>query len=129
MEIALGLAAGHVRASETTRPRFGFVRHPIDRLASAFDYGRQSGKIAAQDLPAFLSSGHFLALPQVHWLDAEMDFIGRFERVDEDWARIDGARLPKHNTSQRVTKMTDRMIDLAARHYAADFAAFGYTVN
>jgi hypothetical protein len=85
--------------------------------------------------------------PQVHWLRAGpkatgllVDFVGRVERIDEDLAhildvidplkgRLAPVKAPHLNRSPGAGAAAfgnPKVIEKIARHYAEDFAAFGY---
>lgn len=90
----------------------------------------------------YASRGISQANPQTAWLrepidDGEAwlpDFIGRFERLEEDWEVVCdrlgiGAHLPHLNTTDHGhyrTYYDPRTRDLVARKYAEEIALFGY---
>lgn len=110
--------------------KFTFVRHPLDRLVSAYFYLMQGGK-NSRDLqwaeehikeysdlndlverwmtPTTIHKGiHFT--PQVDFLkvnnEINMDFIGKYETLEEDFLKISKALgstkpLPRTNSSIR----------------------------
>ena len=137
MEQALGLPNQHETARYIERPRFAFVRHPFDRLVSAWTYAAKKGTLAqepitAEGLRKFFDSGHIVVLPMSFYLDAEVDFLGRFERMDEDWKHISDVPLPHVNKGERgpwQQHLNEEMQDMAARYYAEDFARFGYELR
>ncbi len=133
MEAALGLPNQHETARYVPRPRFAFVRHPYDRLVSAWAYAAKTGTLAepmsADGLRRFFASGHIAALPMSFYLDDEVDFLGRFERLHEDWKAISDIPLPHLNQGERgpwQQHLDPEMRELARRYYAEDFARFGY---
>lgn len=143
--------------------KFTFVRNPWDRLASAYFFLREGGineqdkHQAAQsvdrfaDFTAFVEGfisqedfGKFLHLkPQYSFVCAspesapEVDFIGRYEQVRDDFATISGElgldlELPHRNAGASRprdyrTLYTDRTAEIVAQAYARDIALFGYT--
>ena len=135
MEAALGLPNQHETARYVPRPRFAFVRHPLDRLVSAWTYaakvGTLSGTMTAAGLEQFLATGHVAVLPMDFYLDDEVDFLGRFERIDEDWKHISDTPLPKLNVGERGPwrqHMDEDMVKIAVDYYRRDFERFGYEV-
>ena len=76
-------------------------------------------------------------LPQTHFIPdaAELDFVGRFETLADDWRKVSRKlmveiELPRINESQRfqdrMAYHTPFVCEFAARYYRADYAAFGY---
>lgn len=134
MEAALGLPNQHETARHIPRPRFAFVRHPYDRLVSAWHYAAKKGTLAkgamtAPGLRKFLDTGHIVVLPMAFYLDDEVDFLGRYERLHEDWRHISDVPLPHLNKGDRgpwQSHLDDEMRDMARRYYAEDFRRFGY---
>jgi hypothetical protein len=138
--------------------KFAFVRNPWDRLVSAFHYLNAGGanpqdlqfreqylsayggdfRSFVQDLPQFLKAKHFM--PQSRLVCDEdgrvlLDFVGRFEALDEGVALIAertglrGAAVP-HTNASRHGRYTD-YYDAATRQrvaevYARDIRVFGY---
>lgn len=145
--------------------KFAFVRNPWDRLLSAHAYltegegansrdrrfarqilapkGDFQGFVHALENPAYarqvMAYDHFR--PQGDWIclpgqsSHAMDFLGRFERFEDDMAVVrnklgrparaaERVRLSKHGDWQAA--YTPRMRDIAARLYAADIALLGY---
>ena len=127
---------------------FTFVRNPYDRLVSAYYY-RQRGvaKIPVGNyIPHFrqwLMDDRIRAdmvvdevfRPMVHYLDAPVDFIGRFENLQEDFDKVcemievEPKRLVMDNIGTHPTwrelldkKMRERVYHL----YRQDFETFGY---
>ncbi len=136
---ALGIERGHYRASELQRPRFAFVRHPLDRLVSQFVFGTQNPakkmeqyRMGATTLREFLLlPDNLLTAPQVYWIDAEVDFLGRFERLTEDFARISHRPLGHERKSIRgpwQDYFDPETLDMAVKRYRCDFDAFGYEI-
>lgn len=132
--------------------KFGFVRNPWDRLVSEYFYLKERKVIdfpfehfaseaflTRQDLPGFIVD-HLR--PQSDYVFDQsgenlLDFVGRFERIAEDWAQV--ARrlglpkesLPHHNRKQSSGRGYQDMYDVqtqasVARYYARDIEAFGY---
>ena len=140
---------------------FGFVREPVDRLTSAFRYlstgGRQhrSDLAVAQQLqpigsleefvldhlgqPGYETIAHFR--PQADFLCDDdgtvmVDFVGRFERLAQDFAAVADRigvqrsleqRLnvgPKRNAAVELSETARRRIH---SYYEADFELFNYS--
>ena len=136
MEAALGLPNQHDTAKYVPRPRFAFVRHPLDRLVSAWVYAAKKGTLAkgamtAEGLRKFLASEHMVILPMGFYLDDDVDFLGRFERLHEDWKVISDIPLPHLNVGERgpwQQHFDAEMLKIAVDYYRADFDRFGYEV-
>ena len=143
--------------------KFTFVRNPWDRAVSAFTYLQQGGSAASEEDQAWSTfvSGfdsfddfarewlspdnarrYALFTPQVEFLKdrfgrVDMDFIGRFENLAEDFATVAArlevnASLPHINASreqgyQAYYSEASRMRVAAA--YAEDIEQFGYTFD
>lgn len=125
----------HVRASEVPAPRFAFVRHPCDRLVSTWEFMRQQNSeklnsyVRGRTFREFIEIDHLFLHPQCWWLDAEMAFIGRFEQLDEDFAKVSDAHLPHLNATERKPwpeYFDDDSLAFARKRYAEDFERFGY---
>lgn len=145
---------------------FTFVRNPWDRLHSAYRFLKAGGwpgtgdavfHAVIADCPSFehfvhdwleradiQAIEHFV--PSLELLldrDGEFfpfDFVGRYERLAEDFAELADlfgvARdLPHLNTMSQPDALgyarvyTPRMVDAVARHYAGSIAALGYTFD
>lgn len=156
------LGMGHMTLSEyrsAFRPgvfasmfKFAFVRNPFDRIHSAYHFIRKGG-MSAEDAafndrvmrryPTFErfvldgldeARGYWHFLPQTHFLGDGLDFIGRFERIEEDFelakARIKtSVTLPHMNRTEKGdyrTAYTPEMIDRIRERYADDLSSFGY---
>lgn len=144
------------RARASRRFKFAFVRHPLDRTISLFHYRTRKRETGHLPLPerreAFQSwawsmivetgAAHKMVMPQLHWLlDEEgcigVDFIGRFERLEEDFEQVRrriGKAKPLPRLKSRTargardidwwygTELRSKLTDI----YAVDFEAFGY---
>jgi hypothetical protein len=139
--------------------KFAFVRNPWDRLVSTYAFLRDGGmnemdrQWAREHLAPYADFDDFvrrgLALeavrswvhfrPQTDFIcDADgkilMDFVGRYERLDEDFAVVAktlhrNVALPVTNVSRRsgyVDYYTAETRDLVGRLYGSDVAAFDY---
>lgn len=133
--------------------KFTIVRNPFDRLVSQFAYTiRARPDLRAllgleSDAPFSLYLGRIGERPHVQWErqcsfldDADgrclIDFVGRFERLDADFAEIlrrlglPAASLPHANAGRRgpyrdYYSAADRR--RVERLYGDDLARFGYT--
>lgn len=146
--------------------KFSFVRNPWDRLLSAFSYlvqgkntnarDQQFAKAYLQDHNTFqdfvlklqdtryrrevMAYDHFRT--QSHWIcmpgkpDHGLDFLGRFETFDQDWATVKSkigltdAEPPQHHRKSDHpdyrTSYTDAGKEIVARIYAEDIALSDY---
>lgn len=129
----------------------GFVRHPAERLHSIYHAAtqhatewRQAAEAGSFERFVHTLPDHFRQMPhtrpQVHFLRYRgrivADFVGRFERIREDYARLrDLLGLPPHelqhlNKSQHGPwreAFTPKMRRIAERIYSHDFRTFQYT--
>lgn len=152
----------HIPASEFSRmvPRevwegsfkFAFVRNPWDRLvswhcmcvqnppANSFTQAVQARHV---DFADFLRDTEDPLLErtrrnQIDFLTDEsgqslVDFVGRYERLEEDFARLGLAgapALPRLNSTRRRDYRlyyTDELREIVAERFARDCAHFGYS--
>lgn len=120
-----------------------FVREPLDRMVSLYHWmkslpsnrGESISDMPFTDFVHFIYDTklppvgkyhvkrHHIANPQTEWIvDAEPDFIGRFERLQEDYEKlcsivgIESQKLPHEKKSERercenyYTKETKEMV-------------------
>jgi hypothetical protein len=141
--------------------KFTFVRNPFDRLYSAYTFLKKGGlneldrEWAQQNLASFPDFESFVHgwvspeniqtwthfKPQHHWIcdasfNLKVDFVGRFERMDEDVAVVQArlgmpvARLPKINVTIRPRTKEDpytaEMRAIVGEVYRNDFELFSY---
>lgn len=129
--------------------RFGFVRNPWDRVVSLYERNeaQQFKKtMSFQELVDWIqysSSTCLHASPHRYQLDWFVDpngtiladFIGRFERLEKDWAFVAEkigvkAPLPHLKTNPRSRHYTeyynDRTSQLIADKFRVDIEHFGY---
>ena len=135
--------------------KFAFCRNPYDRAVSLYYYLRSRDRIDRDH--TFLSfcrqlrdegpdaiglynwKGTSQCNPQVAWLEGvELDFIGRFESIDEDFNRVlaelgsPSCKLPTKNKIDRKNYRDyycDESRSIIADLYRNDFAAFGYATD
>ena len=135
---------------------FAFVRNPYDKVVSHFHYRVRTGRIEGTgesdfanwveraygpdpDLSIRIPEKMFL--PQMEWLAGEdghraVDFIGRFETLDADFATVAdrlgfrGRTLPVLNVTANRRPTRDyfdrRSAAIVTTHFARDFENFGY---
>jgi hypothetical protein len=145
VSLALGLRLGrhHVRASICKGFTVAFVRNPFTRLESAFHFMRDP-KWNQGAIPQEISFEEFvlsrgwerysLFEPMTYYIDAPIGFIGRFEYLSDDFARlcsILGFKRPialpeMHRRHARPEHWSQRMVTQVAAAYAEDFERFGY---
>ena len=131
--------------------KFAFVRNPWDRLVSWYvyilrqpDHHRHARVRRAGSFDAFVRSE--LARPRRSqwWMlerrDGELgvDFVGRFERLEQDMAAVCGhigipyQPLPRANVSEREPYQgyyTPELAMLVRECWAREIEAFGYTFD
>jgi len=137
IEAALGIPNCHETAAYIAAPRFTFVRHPLDRLVSAWVYARKKNNLVRSDMNAtamreLFATKHLVCLPQVFWFDAEIEFVGRFENLAEDFAKVSDKPLPHLNKGDRgpwQQYYDAETLSIAKDFYRADFDRFGYSLE
>ena len=121
--------------------KFSFVRNPWDRLVSMYFYRRDVRKVIPCEMSfkGFVRWLHFDCNPftQIKWFQKrlqEMDFVGRFENLYEDYEvvreRFGLEELPCHEgtTHDHYTTYYDReMCQLVTGYYKEDIDEFGYS--
>lgn len=139
------------------RFKFTFVRNPWDKVASHYHYRITTNRTGLRTNPIPFPEWVRLAyeeqdpryfdnprmfMPQLDWITDQtpeilVDFVGRFERLSEDFAhvaRIIGrpTELPhlkrSENRDYRL-QYDDRTAEIVAEHFAKDIAAFGYSFD
>lgn len=141
---------GHVQASSVPRPRFAFVRNPYERIRSAFHWNKGGcfggiEKAAAERLRGAdfstwvvqqdesLLDGDDVYKPMVHWLDAPVDYLGRYESFEDDFRAVAhglgvDVSPPHLNSSVKTGEYTEAARVRVAELYAEDFRRYGYEV-
>ena len=134
---------------------FTLVRNPWDKVVSHYEYRRKKNKtgIASRNIlfsdwveltygdnkDTFYYNNPRSFQPQVDWLKDDegkisMDFIGKFESINEDFTHIRKAigidiKLPHLNASNRrdfQSYYNDKTRDIVARWFREDIEVFGY---
>jgi len=139
--------------------KFVFVRNPWDRLVSVWKFYkgcRRQKDYSTRFLESFsiffekvivnkkwipplglhIHRPNFQhVLPQTNWLDKDIDFIGRFENLADDWKTICELIKMKYNVLKKTnttkhlhysTYYTPKMVDQTAFFYAEDIERFNY---
>ena len=111
--------------------KFAFVRNPWDRFVSAYNHicPQKDFREVCLNPPSEI---HFK--PMYHFIDSVMDFVGRFESLEEDWAKVSEIigikdRLPHYRKYPHLdyrAYYTPETWDAVARYYAKDIEAFEY---
>jgi hypothetical protein len=134
---ALNIGHDHLPASKVSEPRFTFVRNPFDRLVSVWEFCRPNPVEKLRQIVNGMTFAEFARVPcdnlflrtQSSWLDAPVEFIGRFESLHEDFAKLSDKPLPHLLKSERRPWReyydADTLAYVAER-YAEDFVRFGY---
>mgnify|MGYP003948198653 CR=1 FL=1 len=131
---------------------FGFVRNPWDRLVSAFFYlkkggtsvgdkKKQIGLLKYNSFEDFVLNAkeefswlHFKN--QSSWIDTRIDFIGRFENLQNDFDNVCGKiniskkELPVTNSSNHknyTEYYSNKMKEIIAEEYKEDIIKFNYS--
>jgi len=138
--------------------KLAFVRNPWDRTVSAFHYMRKGGCgehnqddyrdfkkyfNEPKSFEEFIKSNTFNAVvdnqqhfkAMTYYLDGNLDFIGRFENLQEDFdivcdkIGIPQQKLPHKNKSKHkhyTEYYDDETREIVAEKYAKDIEYFGY---
>ncbi len=142
--------------------RFAFVRNPWDRVVSLYSYytgfrlkrKHRGSNQCLVDFQAFvreITSGtskyvkpiglrpvHDLsqANSQLDWLRWGVDYVGRFETLEEDWEELCGILELEHTplTKTRISKRkkdyrgyyNDELAELVGSHFRPEIERFGY---
>ena len=129
--------------------KFGFVRNPWDRVVSLYERAEAlqlKDKMTFDEFVDWIqysSSTCVHSSPHRHQLDwfvdpnghVLADFIGKFERLDEDWAFVAQklgvtATLPHRRPNPRARHYTEyytaRTRDIIANKFKVDIERFGY---
>ena len=108
--------------------KFAFVRHPLDRLVSAFhfldagglnehdqafanqylrQYGGDFQQFVLEGLPSLISHDHFR--PQVDWIrdregEIALDYLGHFEQLERDIGIVARKIGLRHESTQHLNR-------------------------
>lgn len=134
---------------------FTFVRNPYDRIVSAFYYLKQGlahkaendfGKtlhdnfsdFVKKDLIKCININYLHFIPMNFWLNDSVDFIGRFENIQEDYNYVcDNLSIP-HNKLQVFNKSKHKHYteyydneskQIVENIYQIDIFKFGYSFD
>ena len=143
------------RHNWNTAYRFTLVRNPWDKVVSHYEYRRKKNKteVASRSIsfsewvkktygpqqdPALYDNPKSFQ-PQVEWLKndegkIDIDFIGKFETINEDFNQIKAAigldaDLPHLNASKRAGYQSyydDETREIVGEWFREDIEAFGY---
>jgi len=127
--------------------KFSFVRNPFDKIVSQYHFNRHKwghkNSTFKEYVDAWSKGDRISTFPQLnlHYIDEELDFIGRFENLQEDfntvcdrigihrgiwrWRR----RLPHANKTKHkhyTEYYDDETRQIVAERYAKDIEHFGY---
>ena len=142
---------------------YGFVRNPYDRCVSYYFFHRsdqyrfppakedaykpfdvwikerfnQHLMIKRNDTDKF-GKGAFVQLTQSAYLDIDVDFIGRYETLQDDFdyvceqLNIETYKLPHYNKSKQhnhwESYYTDELKEVVYNYFEDDFKNFGYAI-
>jgi len=129
-----------------------FIRNPFDRMVSAYYYSYQHFSRSHPDRVSEYTFDAFIddirqdtrkyfgkPVPYVHFIDIPVDFIGKFENLEEDVKTLCELRNVKYpgrpkqrNRSRRPSKgyrefFTDKTREIVYNLYEDDFKRFNYS--
>lgn len=139
----------HKTASSTNKEhfRFTFVRNPFDRIVSSYNYltggfgnagDQKFGETLPKTFDEFVRNGinlewlHFK--PMLQWLDAEINYVGKYENLDSDFSDITKL-MGIEATLKHINKSShkhfseyydDELREIVGGVYAEDIEYFGY---
>jgi len=137
------------RAAERNRAQFGFVRNPWDRVVSLYERTEALQVRNEMTFEQFVNWIEYSSATCVHssphryqldWFvdpngNVLADFIGKFERLEEDWAFVAqklglSEKLPHRRANPRDRHYTEyynsRTRDVIANKFRVDIERFGY---
>jgi hypothetical protein len=130
----------HRRASECAGFVFTFVRNPYDRFRSAFGFLSDPYQgVIKEPFESFVlrrgwvEMGNDLFRPMTYWIDAPVGFIGRYETLAEDFARLcrilgftREIHLPHLHRGSGQYQYTQEMKEIVFDSFSDDFVKFNY---
>lgn len=134
---------------------FSFVRNPFERLVSAYFYLSQDPPSSTdkrfyvrylKKIPDFASFVKILGncrqirnyihfRPQVFYLDAPVDFLGKTENINRDFGllcskldmkKVDLKRINRSNHNHYKSYYDEKSTEIVLNVYKEDFETFGY---
>jgi len=125
--------------------KFTFVRNPWDRVISIYEFLKiHEGhpQRTSKEFKEWLFSikpNCNAYMPQSWYIDEAVDFIGRYETLQEDWAYVlsnvfpsnyQTTPLPHVNKTERHGNYHDlETIDFVSNYYRDDIDSFGYSLK
>lgn len=122
--------------------KFAFVRNPWEMVLSFYEKTKQNGRHKCKTFDEFLNSNYYkktgaLRLIQSQYLDQPLDYIGRYETLEEDWKKIRtkidiGDDLLHVNKKKTVEWKSYRAVytpeqrDIVAERYKKDIDLYKY---
>ena len=121
--------------------KFSFVRNPFDKIVSQYHFNRHlfgfKNSTFKEYIKAWSEGKKISWFPQLNlwYIDKKLDFIGRFENLQEDFnvvcdkIGIPHKKLPHKNKSKHkhYTKYyDDETREIVAEKFAKDIEYFGY---
>lgn len=121
--------------------KFCFVRNPWDKMVSLYNFRKQKhGLDPTISFEDFCRNPVGNARTQLSWItntagNVSVDFIGRFERLEQDFAKlcdligIKNIQLGHENSTKRgpyTDYYNDQTRELVAERYQGDIEYFGY---
>lgn len=118
------------------RFKFTFVRDPYDRFLSAINSHAFATGDKDEEIMNFAEGAMVrnpsIFMKQSDYINEELDFIGKYENLEEDWNKVCEAlgteiKLDKSNKTEIIYKeLTPRARDFVTGYYTEDFKRFKY---
>jgi len=121
--------------------KFSFVRNPFDKIVSQYHYNRSEfgfqNSTFKEYVKAWNAGKKISAYPQYQrfYINEKLDFIGRFENLQEDFDTlcdkigVPHQKLPHENKTNHkhyTEYYDDETREIVAEKYAKDIEYFGY---